>query len=205
LKRWRGKSNNMKTRFVQWAGYALAVVAFLLVIGAALTYSESQGSELRTPLPLAVGRQITRQFRTRTDGVYLVEIDLKRNLPFAQLQHFLAKPPPVSWSVQSAGKSVGKPMPVGKPLFDAYWSGDFGYTVGQFHAERGRIYRVQAGFQQTSPTLALLNPNLQVELSPVQMEQKGFQTVRFLVGALLVFALAALLTVVGNRIANYAE
>jgi hypothetical protein len=127
---------------------------------------------VRIPVPLVAGHTASAEFTSDQNGVSLVGVELRSQLPLEQLGQIRA--PELAIQVSSGGRTVS--FNRYEPSFDtgefaswnwANWGGDSaGQALGDFRAVSGRRYTIQVRVTQADPKLRGLDPHLVVNLGP---------------------------------------
>jgi hypothetical protein len=138
-------------------------------------------SLVRVPLALNTSQATTAEFVADLDTIYFVQIDLRRNLPFEELQKIHL--PKIIWSVISQGRNVGQ------EYSGQYWGETVGYIVGKFEGVAGHKYQLRIQLQQNAFYLGKLNPYVIVVVAPNKLKR------HFLISWLLAY-LSILLIVI---------
>ncbi len=116
--------------------------------------------------------KVQATFKADISGIYHVQVDLKRKLPFEDLQSITG-----GWTDPDKPSHVGPPRPEivwtvnnVKPedrlvqWRDAYWGPTVGLELGEFKATSGHQYTLTSKVVKPSSTLQILDPHLQLTL-----------------------------------------
>jgi hypothetical protein len=127
--------------------YSLLIAAGLIFLVSRYTMNAHRRSLVRVPLALNTSQATTAEFVADLDTIYFVQIDLRRNLPFEELQKIHL--PKIIWSVISQGRNVGQ------EYSGQYWGETVGYIVGKFEGVAGHKYQLCQTPRKSEPLRAV--------------------------------------------------
>jgi hypothetical protein len=141
-------------------GFSLLGSASILLFLSWHLYNTHNWTPVHVPLSLSA-TQITRaEFVADMDTTYFVQIDLKR----AENSEVTGEPS-IAWTVTHENRSVGE------EYSGQYWGETIGYEIGTFRGKSGQKYSLEAHVKHDSPLLRVLDPHLQIAVTPIDNER----------------------------------
>jgi hypothetical protein len=170
---WARQPSPVWRRFALRFGYA-SVWLMIAVLSFRADWTKAHNwTPVKIPIRFDKPNTVSATFTADASATYEVQIDLKRNLPFEDMNAFTG-----SWVDPDKPPHAGPPHPeivwsvTNVPEADRaqYWRGQYwgetvGLEIGRFKAVAGRRYTVTVRVVKPSPTVQVLDPHLQVALN----------------------------------------
>ena len=145
-------------------GLILLVVTGSLCFVSRRAFNAHNWTPVSIPLPLSASQITQATFVADMDTTYFVQIDLKRRLPFEKIKTL--GQPSVEWTVKQGSSSVGE------DYSGEYWGESMmGYEIGDFPGRAGRQYRVEVCIRKNARAFKVLDPHLQIAVTPIDTEK----------------------------------
>lgn len=171
-KSWTKRPPPLWRRFALRFGYA-CVWLLLAVLSFRGDWTKAHNwTPVKIPLQFDKENTVSASFTAEMSETYKVQIDLKRHLPFEDINAFVGgwadpdKPPhqgpprpEIVWTVNDVREADQFQY-----WHDQYWGETVGLEIGQFKAVAGHRYTVTLQVIKPSPTVQVLDPHLQIAL-----------------------------------------
>jgi len=210
-KSWARQISPIWRRFALRLGYATGWVLLALLSVRADWTKARNWMPVRIPIRFDKRNTVSATFTADASDTYNVQIDLKRNLPFDDINALVGgwtdpdKPPhpgparpEIVWTVNDVLEADQSTSWGGQ-----YWGETVGVEIGHFRAIAGHRYTVTVQVVKPSPAVQVLDPHLQVALTnilwpryyvPAFMAQIGGLIAAIVGLALMLYACAKLRT-----------
>ena len=172
---WARRISPVWRRFALRFSYAVACL-LLAVLSMRADWTKAHNwTPVNIPIRFDKPNTVSATFTADASDTYLVQIDLKRNLPFEDISAFVGgwadpdKPPhsgpprpEIVWTVNHVPEADRTTSWVSQ-----YWGETVGVEIGHFKAVAGRRYTVTVQVVKPSPSAQALDPHVHVALTYV--------------------------------------
>jgi hypothetical protein len=162
---------------------ALAILgAVLLIIGGVLFYQSRNtvwtfdATPLRIPLPIVAGATVQKSFTPGLSEKYQVNLDFEKPLTPLTIGTFIKEMQTVdvAWSVSARGNTVASGESTSYPKNWYGWDPRQGWAIGEFAAQKGRLYVLQAKVRSGPADLNSANPHIEVQVDTSRLTDYSY-------------------------------
>jgi len=174
-KSWARQISPIWRRFALRFSYAAVWLLLALLSVRAVWLKANNWMPVRVPIRFDKQNTVSVTFTADASNTYNVQIDLKRNLPFEDINALVGgwagpdKPPhpgpprpDIVWTVNNVAEGDRSTY-----WGSQYWGETVGVEIGHFKAVAGQRYTVTVRVVKPSPAVQVLDPHLQVALTYV--------------------------------------
>jgi hypothetical protein len=164
----------MKTK----TGLALVILG-LGILGAWTWWTKTRNFEpVNAPVSLAAGQSVSTEFKLNFDGLYLIEIQLEKNIPLDTLDcrmgiemdstrcKDITPAIAANWILSSKGQEIRRGNSTDEHSATLE-SETLNRGIGEFQGKSGHEYKLQVAFTGAGSSLAPAHPRLKVSVASI--------------------------------------